>query len=296
MGRGRGGVHRGPALGDTPRRRRIDMGAATSHMPAMALTPDQLERYARHIVLKEIGGPGQQKLRAARVLLVGAGGLGAPAALYLAAAGVGAVGLADADAVSLSNLQRQVLFRTEDVGAPKPDAAAAALAALNPDVEVTAIPEAVTADNAEALIAGYDLVIEGVDSFASRYVVNDACYALERPLVSGAVGRWSGQVAVFKAGLSKNRRHQERWPCYRCLTPEPPAEAESCARAGIVGALTGIIGAAMALEAIKEITGAGETLAGRLMLYEGLSGAARTIALPADPHCTLCGASAESAA
>ncbi len=258
-------------------------------MPAMPLTSDQLERYARHIVLKEVGGPGQRALRDARVLIVGVGGLGSPAALYLAAAGVGVLGLADPDGVSLSNLQRQIAFRTQDVGTPKPQAAGQALRALNPDVEAIAINQAITSENAEAVIRDYDLVVEGVDSFAARFVVNDACYAAERALVSGAVGRWTGQVSVFKAGLTKGRAPDARWPCYRCLTPEEPPEADDCARAGIVGALTGVIGAAMALEAIKEIAGAGDTLAGRLLIYEGLAGAARTIALPADAKCPLCG-------
>ncbi len=264
-------------------------------MHAMPLTPDYVERYARHIVLKEIGGPGQRALRDARVLIVGVGGLGSPAALYLAAAGVGVLGLADPDTVGLSNLQRQVAFRTRDVGAPKPDAAGETLRALNPDVETITIRDALTADTAADVIQDYDLVVEGVDSFATRFVVNDACYARERALVSGAVGRWTGHVTVFKAGLSKGHPVETRWPCYRCLTPDEPPEADSCARAGIVGALTGVIGAAMALEAIKEITGAGDTLAGRLLIYEGLAGQARTIALPADPACRLCGDAPKSA-
>ncbi len=255
----------------------------------MPLTPEQLDRYARHIVLKEIGGPGQNKLRAASVLIVGAGGLGSPAALYLAAAGVGAIGLADGDVVSLSNLQRQILFRTQDVGQPKVSIASDVIAALNPDVRRSLILGRVTDANVAAVIEPFDVVLDGSDNFATRFILNAACYAMERPLISGAVGRWTGQLATFKAGLTKHEPSERRLPCYRCLMPETPPEADTCERAGIVGALTGVIGSAMALEAIKEITGAGDSLAGRLMIYDALSGAARTIGLPHDPLCTTCG-------
>ncbi len=239
---------------------------------------DEVERYARHLVLREIGGQGQQRLKAAKVLVVGAGGLGGPATLYLAAAGVGTLGLVDADHVSLSNLQRQILFSTQDVGSSKTDRGVQHLAALNPEIGLVSHPFALTADNAEALIGQYDLVLDGVDDFAVRYLINAACLATGKTLVSGAIGRWTGQVAVF---------HGQ--PCYRCLVPEIPPGAETCSAVGVVGALAGIIGSMMALEAIKQITGAGETLASRLFVYDGLSAEARTVRLSADPDCPACG-------
>ena len=238
----------------------------------------EVERYARHLVMREIGGPGQQRLKAARVLVVGAGGLGAPAALYLAAAGVGVIGLVDPDTVSLSNLQRQVLFSTGDVGAPKVERAARRLADLNPHVQVDAHAVALTTANARDLIGGYDLVLDGTDDFATRFAVNAACVACRIPLVSGALGRWTGQVGVF-AGR----------PCYRCLVPETPPEAETCAAVGVVGALAGVIGTMMALEAVKTLTGAGATLEGRLLIYDGLEGESRTVRVPPDPSCPVCG-------
>ena len=244
----------------------------------MAFTPHEVERYARHLVLREIGGPGQQNLRAARVLMVGAGGLGAPAALYLAAAGVGVLGLADPDIVSLSNLQRQVLYETADVGRAKVDAAAGRLHGLNPHVQVEAHAVRVEAGNAAQVIAGYDLVLDGTDDFATRFAVAGACVAAGTPLVSGAIGRWTGQVGVFTAK-----------PCYRCLVPEIPPDAETCAAVGVVGALAGVIGAMMALEAIKLIAGAGEPLSGRLLLYDALAAETRTVRLAADPACPVCG-------
>jgi len=245
----------------------------------MAFGPDEIERYARHLVLREIGGPGQQKLKAAKVLVVGAGGLGGPAALYLAAAGVGTLGLVDADTVSLSNLQRQTLFETGDIGALKTEAAKKHLAALNPHVAVVSHPLALNAQNARALVRGYDLVLDGVDDFAVRFAINQACLDEAKTLVSGAIGRWTGQVAVF-----------EGQPCYRCLVPEIPPEAETCSAVGVVGALAGVIGAMMAMEAIKTITGAGEALTGRLLIYDGLSAESRTVKLSADPACPACGA------
>lgn len=255
----------------------------------MPLSPDQIERYARHIVLKEIGGPGQAKLRAASVLIIGAGGLGAPAALYLAAAGVGRLGLLDHDAVALSNLQRQILFRSSDVGRPKVDAAADALSDLNPDVALDVRMARLSANNAQAQLAGFDLVLDGTDDFTTRFAVNAACHALATPLVSGAVGRWSGQIATFKSGLTKDAPAAKRLACYRCFVREAPPDAETCEAVGIVGALTGVIGSMMALEAIKEITGAGESLAGRLMIYDALAAQARTVSLPPDPECPVCG-------
>ena len=239
---------------------------------------EEVERYARHLVLREVGGPGQQKLKRARVLVVGAGGLGSPAALYLAAAGVGALALADPDVVSLSNLQRQVLYATADVGASKVERAAERLTALNPDVQVEPHAAAVTEENAVALVRRYDLVLDGTDDFPVRFAVNAACIAEGRPLVSGAVGRWSGQVGVF-AGR----------PCYRCLVGAAPPEAETCAAVGVVAALTGVVGSLMAVEAIKLITGAGEPLLGRLLLYDALTAQARTSRIAADPACPTCG-------
>jgi len=244
-----------------------------------AFSEEEVERYARHLVLREIGGPGQQRLKRARVLMVGAGGLGAPAGLYLAAAGVGVLGLADPDTVSLSNLQRQVLYRTADIGRVKVDMAAGRLADLNPHVQVEAHALEVTPTNARELVAGYDLVLDGTDDFATRFAVSDACVAEGKTLVSGAIGRWTGQVGVF-AGR----------PCYRCLVPETPPDAETCAAVGVVGALAGVVGSMMTLEAIKQLTGAGEPLLGRLMIYDGLSGETRTVKLAADPACRSCGA------
>lgn len=245
----------------------------------MAFTPAEVERYARHLVLREIGGPGQQALKAASVLMVGAGGLGAPAALYLAAAGIGRIGLADPDTVALSNLQRQVLYGAADVGRDKTAVAAERLSALNPEIVIETHPVAVTAGNAAALITGYDLVLDGTDDFTTRFAVSDACVATGKPLVSGAIARWTGQIGVFPGK-----------PCYRCLVPEVPPDADTCATVGVVGALGGVIGSMMALEAVKVITGAGEPLSGRLLIYDGLAGETRTVRIGADPDCPACGA------
>lgn len=240
-----------------------------------------IERFARHIVLKEIGGPGQQALARARIFITGAGGLGAPAALYLAAAGVGHLTIADPDTVSLDNLQRQILYRTDEVGQPKVERAKAALNALNPGTAIDARQVALTPDNASEVVSGHDLVLDGTDDFRTRFAVNDACLAEGIPLVSGAVGRWDGQVGLFNAGPHA--------PCYRCLVPDIPPDAETCARVGIVGALTGVIGSMMALEAIKHITGAGQTLDGRLLIFDGLGAESRTLKLARDPACPACG-------
>jgi molybdopterin-synthase adenylyltransferase len=244
----------------------------------MSFSDDEVERYARHLVLAEIGGPGQQKLASARVLIVGAGGVGGPAALYLAAAGIGTIGLIDDDTVALSNLQRQILFDTHEIGRPKVEAGADRLTAINPHVRVQTHARRLTPDDAQTLIGDYDIVLDGTDDFATRFTVNAACVATGRPLVSGALGRWSGQVGVFTGQ-----------PCYRCLVPDIPPDAETCARVGVVGALAGVVGAMAALETIKLITGAGEALTGRLLLYDGLSATARTVKLPADPACPVCG-------
>jgi molybdopterin/thiamine biosynthesis adenylyltransferase len=254
----------------------------------MSLTPEQLERYARHIMLRELGGVGQQKLLKAHVALVGLGALGGPAAMYLAAAGVGQLTLIDDDAVSLSNLQRQVLFATGDVGTPKTEIGKRELSAMNPDIRIVTKPARLTSANARDLLTGADIVVDGSDSFATRFDVNVACYNLGLPLVSGAVGRWSAQVSVFKAGLTKGRPNKDRLPCYRCLVSEAPEGEETCAAVGVVGPLTGMIGARLALETVKEIVGVGESLAGKLWLFDGLTGNARTIALHADPACAVC--------
>jgi len=244
----------------------------------MSFSDDEVERYARHLVLREIGGPGQQRLKAARALIVGAGGLGAPVALYLAAAGVGEIALVDPDVVALSNLQRQVLYATADEGRAKVEAAAEALTRLNANVKITQIDETLTDANAADLVAGFDVVLDGTDDFATRFAVNAACFAEGVTLVSGAIGRWTGQVGVF-AGR----------PCYRCLVPEIPPEAETCAAVGVVGALAGVVGSMMALEAIKLLTRAGEPLTGRLLIYDALAGETRTVRIGADPECPVCG-------
>ena len=244
----------------------------------MSFSEDEIERYARHLVLAEVGGPGQQALKRARVAIIGLGGVGGPAALYLAAAGIGALVLVDDDDVALSNLQRQVQFSLKNLGAPKVEAAKAGLAALNPHVGVTAVQARLSLDNAADLIEGCDVVIDGTDDFAARFAVNAACVAAGVPLVSGALGRWTGQVGVF-AGR----------PCYRCLVPEIPPEAETCARVGVIGALAGVVGSMAALEAIKILTDAGRPLTGRLMLYDGLNGTARAVTVAADPACPVCG-------
>ncbi|HEX8470346.1 MAG TPA: molybdopterin-synthase adenylyltransferase MoeB [Brevundimonas sp.] len=238
---------------------------------------DEVERYARHLVLSEVGGPGQQKLARARVLIVGAGGVGGPASLYLAAAGVGTIGLVDADTVSLSNLQRQIQFATTDIGRPKVAASAERLGAINPHVVLRTHAVMLAADTAAALIADYDIVLDGTDDFATRFAVNAACVMAGVTLVSGALGRWDGQVAVF-----------EGRPCYQCLVSEAPPDAETCSRVGVIGALAGVIGAMAALEVVKLITGAGEPLTGRLLLYDGLHATARTVKIAADPSCPIC--------
>ncbi len=242
------------------------------------MTPEQIERYARHLVLKEIGGAGQNALLDANIALVGAGGLGGPAALYLAAAGVGRITLIDDDVVGLSNLQRQVQFGTDDIGQPKTHVLAERLQAINPDARVTRRGVRLNADNARDLLAGHDLVLDGTDSFATRFVVNEACLALDLPLLSGAVGRFDAQVGLFGAP----------GPCYRCLVPALPPDEETCAQVGVVGALTGIAGSVMALEAIKWVTGAGETLAGRLWVMDGLRMESRTVGVSRDPKCRSC--------
>jgi molybdopterin/thiamine biosynthesis adenylyltransferase len=239
--------------------------------PPSPLTPEELERYARHIVLPEIGGAGQQKLKRARVLVIGAGGLGAPVLQYLAAAGVGTLGIVDDDTVSLSNLQRQVIHDTGAVGISKLESAKTSLLRINPHVSVELHDFRLRAENAEALVAQYDLVVDGSDNFATRYAVADACEAAKRPLVHAAVGRFDGSITVLKPFETGQDGVQN--PSYRDLFPEPPPAGlvPSCAEAGIVGALTGVIGTLQAMEAIKLITGIGEPLVGRLLLYDALA-------------------------
>lgn len=255
----------------------------------MSLTPEQLERYARHIMLREIGGPGQRKLLDSRVVVVGAGALGGPVATYLAAAGVGELRIIDDDVVSLSNLQRQVQFATGDVGRAKAEVVVERLGALNPGVGVTGVQRRLTAGNAAELMAGADVVVDGTDSFTTRFDVNAACHALGVPLVSGAVGRWSAQVSVFRSGLTLGKPAAERLPCYRCFVPDMPETEETCAMVGVIGPLTGVVGSRMALEAVKEITGAGRSMAGQVWLFDGLSGDSRTVKMSADPACPVCG-------
>jgi len=254
-------------------------------------SPEELERYARHIVLREVGGPGQQKLKAARVLVIGAGGLGAPLLLYLAAAGVGTIGIVDDDEVALSNLQRQVIHRTEDVDVLKTESAANAIRRLNPHVEVVSHVTRLTAANARDLVAAYDIVADGSDNFATRYAVSDACFHEARPLVTAAVG-------TFDATLTTLRPHENGAdgrpnPTYRCLFPDapPPGTVPSCQEAGILGALTGIVGSMMALEVIREITGFGEGLVGRLLMIDTRAMRFETVRYRWDPENPLSGRS-----
>jgi len=244
------------------------------------VTPDSIKRYARHLVLKEIGGPGQQALLSARVVIVGAGGLGGPVGLYLAAAGVGHITIIDDDVVDASNLQRQVQFVTTDIGMEKAVVMADTLKDLNPDITAKAIVARVVPDTARSLLKDHDLIIDGVDDFASRFAINEAALALKTPLVSGALGRFQGQVSAHYSNGNG--------PCYRCLVPDIPPDAETCSQVGVVGALAGIIGSVIALEVVKLITKAGEPLCGKLWLYDGLKAEARTVKLPKDPHCAAC--------
>ncbi len=258
----------------------------------MSFTDDELERYARHIILKDVGGAGQQRLKNARVLVIGAGGLGSPVLLYLAAAGVGTLGVIDDDMVGLSNLQRQVIHTTARVGTPKTDSAAAAVAALNPHVEMELHETRLTAQNALDIVARYDIVADGCDNFATRYLVSDACYLCKVPLVSAAVGQFDGQITTFKP--HETAPDGKPYPTYRCLHPNapPPGSVPSCEEAGIVGALTGIVGSMQAIEVIKEIVGAGDTLAGRLIMYDALAARFLTITLPWDANNPLNGENA----
>ena len=255
----------------------------------MNLSGEEIERYARHIVLREIGGPGQVRLKGARVLVVGAGGLGSPVLQYLAAAGVGTLGLIDHDTVSLSNLQRQVLFATGDIGRAKVEAAATALRALNPHVAVEAHAERITADNAERLAAAYDVVVDGSDNWTTRYAVSDACFRARRALVTGSVGTFDGAVTVLAPHETGPDGRPN--PTYRCLFPSPPPEGSvpTCAEAGVVGALTGLVGSLMALEAIRLVVPFGEGLVGRLLLVDARSMRFETLRYAWDPENPLSG-------
>ena len=253
------------------------------------LTDEEIERYARHIVLREVGGPGQLALRRARVLVIGAGGLGAPVLLYLAAAGVGTLGVVDDDAVSLSNLQRQVIHGTPDLGRPKVDSAAAVIGRLNPNVAIEPHAVRLTAANALDLIGRYDLVADGSDNFATRYLVSDACYFAKKPLVTAAVGSFDGTLTTIRA--HERGPDGRPNPTYRCLFPEPPpaGTVPACAEAGILGALTGILGSLMALEVIREIVGFGEGLVGRLLMLDARSLRFETLRYAWDPGNPLSG-------
>lgn len=249
----------------------------------MDFSEDQIRRYARHIILPEVGGVGQARLLDAKVLVIGAGGLGSPAILYLAAAGVGTIGVVDDDEVDLSNLQRQVLHSTGSIGKAKVESARAAVAAINPDVTLVPHHLRLEADNALELIGRYDIVADGSDNFATRFLVNDACFLAKKPLVSAAILRFDGQLATYKP-------HQGG-PCYRCLfrEPPPPGQIPTCAEAGVLGAIAGTMGALQATEVLKEILGVGESLMGKLVIYDALSVAFRTIKVGRDPGCPLCG-------
>lgn len=249
----------------------------------MALSDEQLERYSRHITLKEIGVRGQKKLLAAKVLIIGAGGLGAPAAMYLAAAGVGTIGIADCDKVELSNLQRQIIHTTDDVGKTKVQSAAEAINALNPDVRVKTYHAYVSSKNIAAMIEEYDFIIDGADNFPTKFLINDACVLGHKPFCHAGILRFEGQLMTYVPGVS---------PCYRCIFEAPPPKdaVPSCREAGVIGAMAGIIGSMQALEAVKYITGQGDLLTGNMLIFDGLKMQWRKIRLPKRNHsCPVCG-------
>jgi adenylyltransferase/sulfurtransferase len=248
-------------------------------------TEEQIKRYARHIILPEVGGKGQEKLLNSKVLVIGAGGLGSPAILYLAAAGVGTIGIVDFDVVDFSNLQRQVIHNTERVGTPKVESAKKTVEMLNPDVKVITYNTRISKENIMDIIKDYDVVLDGTDNFPTRFLINDACYFAGKPLVSAAMLRFEGQVSVF------DYRNKEKSPCYRCLFPEPPPPGlvPSCQEAGILGSIGGIMGCIQATETIKLILGIGEPLVGKLLIMDALSMDFRKVKLRKDPNCPLCG-------
>jgi adenylyltransferase/sulfurtransferase len=255
----------------------------------MALSSDEIERYARHLVLHEVGGPGQNKLKGAKVLVVGAGGLGAPLLYYLAAAGIGTIGIIDHDTVGLSNLQRQIIHTTARVGLPKTASAREAMQGLNPHVKVIEHPTRISADNALDIISGYDVVADGCDNFPTRYLVSDACYFARKTLVSAAVGQFDGQISTFKP--HETSPDGSPWPTYRCLMGDLPPRGlfPACEEAGILGALPGILGAMQAMEVIKEILGIGDSLTGRLVMYDALASRFYETKLPWNPDNPLTG-------
>lgn len=249
------------------------------------ITDDQLLRYARHIILDEVGEEGQLRLLNSKVLVIGAGGLGSPLLMYLAAAGVGTLGIIDDDEVDISNLQRQILHTTDRVGVSKVDSAVAAIHAINPEIVVRTHKERLNATNAQALVAEYDLVADGSDNFTTRYLVNDACHLAGVTLVAGALQRFEGQLSTFKSHLGDGN------PCYRCIfpSPPPPGTTPSCETAGIFGSIAGVIGTQQASEVLKELLELGESLSGQLLLYDALNTTFRKIKVPSDPACPLCG-------
>ena len=252
----------------------------------MKLSSEEIQRYKRHLVLKDVGGPGQQKLKDAKVLVVGAGGLGSPVLLYLAAAGVGRIGVIDDDHVSLDNLQRQVIHDTARVGALKTESAAETIERINPHVEVVAHSQRLDAENAMEIISAYDIVADGSDNFDTRYLVNDACYLAKRPLVFAAIGPFDGYLSTFRA-FEKDAEGSPK-PCYRCIFPEapPPGTVANCAEVGILGAVAGVLGTLQAIEVLKEIIGVGESLSGRLLIYDAKGGRFQTVSVawnPANP-------------
>ena len=248
---------------------------------SVALTPEQVKRYSRHIIMGDVGSSGQRKLMQSKALIVGAGGLGSPSAVYLALAGVGTIGIVDFDVVDLSNLQRQILHHTSDVGRPKLQSARDNIHAYNPDVNVVMHEARLESDNAVDIVSQYDLVINGADNFATRYLVNDVCYLLGKPLVDGSILIFDGQTTVFMPGQG----------CYRCLfpSPPPPGMVPNCAEAGVLGALTGLVGSIQATEALKLFLGIGESLSSRLVLIDALSMSFREVKLKRNPECPLCG-------
>ena len=257
--------------------------AAAPAPPAPAFSEAELDRYARHIFLREIGGPGQKRLKAAKVLVVGAGGLGSPALLYLAASGVGTIGVIDADLVEASNLQRQIIHSEDRIGLPKVVSAERAMLALNPHIAVRPYAYALDEATARAVIADYDLVLDGTDNFDTRYLVNRVCAALGKPLIAGAITQWEGQLSLWNPAAGG--------PCYECVFPTRPAPGmvPSCAEAGVAAPLPGVLGAMMAMEAVKHLTGAGQTLTGRLMIHDALYADTRVIAVRKRADCPVCG-------
>jgi len=252
----------------------------------MDFTEEQIERYSRHIILPEVGGKGQAKLLKSKVFVLGAGGLGSPSLLYLAAAGVGTIGIADGDCVDLSNLQRQVIHSTETVGKAKVVSARESIKRLNPDVNVVTHNGRLTVENIREIIRDFDVVLDGSDNFPTRFLMNDACFFEGKPLISGSMFRFDGQVSVFKP--------KDGFPCYRCLYPEPPPKGlvPSCQEAGVLGALAGVIGVLQAVEAIKECLGIGDVLAGQLLIFDALKMTFRKVRVRKDPECALCGENA----